>query len=189
MTKIPRLERRKKTVHNHPYDENSAPGQMDTGKPSTSEAHFAQGVSGAEPPLEQEGARHVKRHETAAGLTSVYETARYGLGQMGASRSVRTLRKVNQKDGFDCPSCAWPDPDGERKVAEFCENGAKAVASEATKLRANPEFFATHGIQEMLQKSLLWLDALPRLSRERVRRGRGDGYGRARLREDFRRLP
>jgi len=176
MTKSPRLERRKKTVHKHPYDENSAPGQMDTGKPSTSEAHFAQGVSGAEPPLEQEGARHVKRHETAAGLTSVYETARYGLGQMGASRSVRTLRKVNQKDGFDCPSCAWPDPDGERKVAEFCENGAKAVASEATKLRANPEFFATHGIQEMLQKSDLWLEEQGRITHPMIRRPGADHY-------------
>ena len=47
---------------------------------------------------------------------------------MGIKRSLQTLLKVNQKDGFDCPSCAWPDPDGHRKMAEFCENGAKAVA-------------------------------------------------------------
>ena len=123
-------------MHKHFFDENSAPGQTDTRKLLAPDAASAGGVSGAEPPLENEGARHGKRHETAAGFTSIYETARYGLEQMGTSRSVRTLLKLNQKDGFDCPSCAWPDPDGDRKLAEFCENGAKAVASEATKRRA-----------------------------------------------------
>jgi len=49
---------------------------------------------------------------------------------MGATRSVRTLRLLNQREGFDCPGCAWPDPLGHRKIAEFCENGAKAVAEE-----------------------------------------------------------
>ncbi len=66
---------------------------------------------------------------------------------MGPRRSARTLLKLNQADGFDCMSCAWPDPDpGHRHTAEFCENGAKAVAEEATTERATPEFFARHSI-------------------------------------------
>src|SRR5258706_6451275 len=120
-------------------------------KPTDSDAD-AGGVAGAEPPLETEGARIEKRHQTAAGFYSIYETARHGVAQMGAGRGLRTLLKLNQKDGFDCPSCAWPDPDRDRNVAEFCENGAKAVASEATKARATPALFAEHGIADMLQR-------------------------------------
>jgi hypothetical protein len=62
----------------------------------------------------------------------------------GLDRTPRSLLNLNQKKGFDCPSCAWPDPDGERKTAEFCENGAKAVASEATTKRLTPQEFAKH---------------------------------------------
>ncbi len=87
---------------------------------------------------------------TAAGLPGVMESARYALEEMRPGRSLRTLLKVNHADGFDCPSCAWPDPDPEhRKLAEFCENGAKAVAWEATTKRASREFFASHSIEEL----------------------------------------
>ncbi len=65
-----------------------------------------------------------KRPHIAGGVTAIIETAKFGIGQMGTARSLKTLLNVNQKDGFDCPSCAWPDPDGHRSVAEFCENGA-----------------------------------------------------------------
>src|ERR1700712_4020019 len=60
----------------------------------------------------------------------------------------RILLSMNKPDGFDCPSCAWPDP---RKphTFEYCENGAKAVAWEATRKRATPEFFAEHTVQEL----------------------------------------
>jgi molybdopterin-dependent oxidoreductase alpha subunit len=95
---------------------------------------------------------------------------------MGAVRTFRTLLKLNQKEGFDCPSCAWPDPDGHRKPAEFCENGAKAVASEATTARATPEFFAAHGIAEMLGRSDLWLDQQGRITHPMVRRARAEHY-------------
>ena len=74
-----------------------------------------------------------KRDRSAAGLSSIWETVHRGARDMGVKRSLKTLLSLNQKDGFDCPSCAWPDPDDERKTAEFCENGAKAVASEATR--------------------------------------------------------
>ena len=68
----------------------------------------------------------------AAGLPAIGHTLRVAQRQMGVRRTALTLLRVNQKDGFDCPGCAWPEPDHRHK-AEFCENGAKAVAEEATK--------------------------------------------------------
>jgi molybdopterin-dependent oxidoreductase alpha subunit len=160
----------------HTHDENSAPGQADSKVPHSPEAHVAEGVHGAEPPLEQGGARRGHRELSAAGLSSVYETMHHGLGRMGLARTLRTLTVVNQKDGFDCPSCAWPDPDGERKLAEFCENGAKAIASEATLARATPEFFARHPIGRMLAESDLWLEHQGRITHPMHRPAGADHY-------------
>ena len=72
----------------------------------------------------------------AAGLPGVAVSGRDALRQMGVVRTVRTLLRVNQRDGFDCPGCAWPEPD-HRSPFEFCENGAKAVAEEATTARVD----------------------------------------------------
>jgi len=70
--------------------------------------------------------------EHAAGVTAVAVTLKRSVERMGPARAARTLLKLNQADGFDCMSCAWPDPEpGHRHTAEFCENGAKAVAEEA----------------------------------------------------------
>ncbi len=70
--------------------------------------------------------------------------------EMGAVRAFQTLAKMNQKEGFDCPGCAWPDPDDKRSVlGEYCENGAKALAEEATLKRVDPAFFQQHSIQEI----------------------------------------
>ncbi len=68
----------------------------------------------------------------AAGLPAVANAMKHALTQMGPKRTLKTLAQLNQHHGFDCPGCAWPDPDGHRHAAEFCENGAKAVAEEAT---------------------------------------------------------
>jgi anaerobic selenocysteine-containing dehydrogenase len=69
---------------------------------------------------------------------------------MNVGRGMKALLNLNQKDGFDCPSCAWPDPDDERSaIAEYCENGAKAIAEEATTKRLMPEFFARYSIEEL----------------------------------------
>ncbi len=95
---------------------------------------------------------------------------------MGVKRSFQTLLSLNQKAGFDCPSCAWPDPDGKRKVAEFCENGAKAVASEATTKRLTQEIFAQHSISEMLRWPDLWLEDLGRITHPMIRRPGADHY-------------
>jgi molybdopterin-dependent oxidoreductase alpha subunit len=135
-----------------------------------------QGAAGAEPPPEERDPKQVHRHKSAAGLFSIYETVKRGGREMGVGRSFRTLLKVNQKEGFDCPSCAWPDPDGERKMAEFCENGAKAVASEATFARITPEFFAEHSIPDLLARSEVWMEQQGRITHPLWRRPGSDRY-------------
>jgi molybdopterin-dependent oxidoreductase alpha subunit len=112
----------------------------------------------------------------AAGIYAIYETAHYGVREMGAGRTVHTLLKLNQKDGFDCPSCAWPDPDGERHIAEFCENGAKAVASEATTKRLTPEVFARHPISELITCTDAQLELMGRITHPMVRREGSNHY-------------
>lgn len=87
------------------------------------------------------------------GLPAIRHSMRLALSEMGIKRSAQTLLKMNQIDGFDCPSCAWADPKpGERSHAEFCENGTKAVAWEATRDRVDREFFETHSIEELLRE-------------------------------------
>jgi hypothetical protein len=83
-----------------------------------------------------------KPADSAAGLASVLLTTKNSISKMGLADSTRGLAKINQFDGFDCQSCAWADDDRERKHAEFCENGAKALADEATKTLLTADFFA-----------------------------------------------
>ncbi|WOX25013.1 FdhF/YdeP family oxidoreductase [Streptomyces solicathayae] len=99
----------------------------------------------------------------AAGLPAIGHTLRIAQQQMGVSRTARTLLKVNQKDGFDCPGCAWPEED-KRHVAEFCENGAKAVAEEATLRRVTPDFFAAHPLSDLATRSGYWLGQQGRIT-------------------------
>ena len=102
---------------------------------------------------------------SSAGLAAVAESARYALAEMGTRRSLQTLLAVNQVDGFDCPSCAWADPDPEhRKTADFCENGAKAVAWEATRRRVDASFFAQHSVSELRDRDGHWLEQNGRLT-------------------------
>ncbi|MCX4582898.1 FdhF/YdeP family oxidoreductase [Streptomyces sp. NBC_01481] len=99
----------------------------------------------------------------AAGLPAIGHTLRMAQQQMGVRRSAQTLLKVNQKDGFDCPGCAWPESD-KRHTAEFCENGAKAVAEEATLRRVTPEFFAAHSLADLASRSGYWLGQQGRIT-------------------------
>lgn len=101
--------------------------------------------------------------KVAVGVPAVLHALRISAEQMGVARSVQTLVRVNQKDGFDCPGCAWPEED-RRHVAEFCENGAKAVAEEATLRRVGPEFFAAHSIDELRGHDDWWLGQQGRLT-------------------------
>ena len=109
---------------------------------------------------------------SAAGIGGVVASFKHAYDEMGIRRSLRTLTAINQKDGYDCQSCAWPDPDGGRHVAEFCENGAKATAWEATTRRATPELFARHSVDELSTLSDHALGELGRLTTPLVlRRG------------------
>ncbi|MER5373475.1 FdhF/YdeP family oxidoreductase [Streptomyces sp. NPDC002553] len=99
----------------------------------------------------------------AAGLPAVGHSLRIAQRQMGVRRTALTLLRVNQKDGFDCPGCAWPEPE-HRHAAEFCENGAKAVAEEATLRRVTPEFFAAHPVADLAARSGYWLGQQGRLT-------------------------
>ncbi|MFI1966579.1 FdhF/YdeP family oxidoreductase [Streptomyces pathocidini] len=99
----------------------------------------------------------------AAGLPAIGHTLKAAQRQMGVRRTALTLLKVNQKDGFDCPGCAWPEPD-RRHAAEFCENGAKAVAEEATLRRVTPDFFAAHPVADLAARSGYWLGQQGRIT-------------------------
>ncbi|MHC5262320.1 FdhF/YdeP family oxidoreductase [Streptomyces sp. UC4497] len=99
----------------------------------------------------------------AAGLPAVKHSLKMAREQMGVKRTALTLLRVNQKDGFDCPGCAWPEPE-HRHAAEFCENGAKAVAEEATLRRVTPEFFAAHPVGDLATRSGYWLGQQGRLT-------------------------
>ena len=120
------------------------------------------GESSAQPPPEKSSPQLATPSRAAAGLKAVGVTARL-VGEMGVMRGVKALLAVNQKDGFDCQSCAWPSPDGERHVFEFCENGAKAVADEATTKKIGREFFAAHSVAALAAESDHWLNAQGRL--------------------------
>ena len=99
---------------------------------------------------------------SAAGLGGVRHGLEPVLRQVGVRRGVRLLRDLNQPGGFDCPGCAWPDP-ADTSHAEFCENGAKAVAEEATRRRVDARFFAAHPIAELRERSDWWLGQQGRL--------------------------
>jgi molybdopterin-dependent oxidoreductase alpha subunit len=111
----------------------------------------------------------------AAGIPAVTHALRMGYDQMGVRRTALTLLKVNQKDGFDCPGCAWPEGD-HRSKAEFCENGAKAVAEEATVRRVTREFFAAHPVGELAGRSDYWLGQQGRLTEPMYKPADSDTY-------------
>lgn len=125
----------------------------------------------AQYPMGADVPRVGERDRTAAGFHAISETVRFA-AKHGPLRSLAALTAVNQKDGFACPSCAWPDPDGDRSRAEFCENGAQAVAWEATSRRVGPKFFAEHSVAELAERPEQWLGDQGRLTHPLVlRRG------------------
>ncbi|MBF6241258.1 FdhF/YdeP family oxidoreductase [Nocardia otitidiscaviarum] len=112
----------------------------------------------------------------AAGVRAVTVALERAVEEMGVVRTARTLSRLNQRHGFDCPSCAWPDPTGTRRVAEFCENGAKAVAEEATLRTVTPEFFAEHSLRDLAEKSGYWLGQQGRITEPMVLRPGDEHY-------------
>ena len=104
----------------------------------------------------------------AAGVPAVLVALRRSLTQMGVIRTAETLARVNQRTGFDCPGCAWPENPAGRRLAEFCENGAKAVAEEATRRLVTAEFFARHPVADLAGRPEFWLSQQGRLAEPMV---------------------
>lgn len=119
----------------------------------------------AQPPQDLTGLQQTEPAHVAAGFKAVSNAIKHVFGAMNVARGTKILLTLNQKGGVDCPSCAWPDPDGERSsIAEYCENGAKAIAEEATTLKTGPVFFQRYNIQELSEKSDYWLGQQGRLT-------------------------
>ncbi|MEM9831422.1 MAG: FdhF/YdeP family oxidoreductase [Bacteroidota bacterium] len=95
-----------------------------------------------------------ERKKVAAGIPAVVSSTKHVYNEVGVVEGTKLMTQINQFNGFDCPGCAWPDPDDHRSVVEFCENGAKAVAEEATTARVDAEFFQKHSVAELTQ----WTD-------------------------------
>ncbi|OJW85224.1 MAG: hypothetical protein BGO69_06290 [Bacteroidetes bacterium 46-16] len=108
-------------------------------------------IPNAENPEEFTGKLRLTKPKTAAaGVPAIIWSARHIFQEVGAARGLKALAKLNQKDGYDCPGCAWPDPDDERSpIAEYCENGAKAIAEEATTRKLTASFFASNSVKQL----------------------------------------
>jgi molybdopterin-dependent oxidoreductase alpha subunit len=131
------------------------------------------------PPVDTEESdlRVSERKTSAAGAKAVAISMKRSLAEQGVVKTAKNLLTMNQVDGFDCMSCAWPDPaPGERHTAEFCENGAKAVSWEGDRRRVTPEFFAEHSIADLRDRSAHWLESQGRLTHPMVRRAGGTHY-------------
>lgn len=119
----------------------------------------------AQPPEELKDLKISKPKNSAAGFPALFSSVNHMNKYMSKSDAVKTMFKLNQKGGFDCPGCAWPDPDDERsKLGEYCENGIKAIAEEASKKTIGKDFFAKHSISEMLEWDDFTLGKKGRLS-------------------------
>ena len=123
---------------------------------------------------------------SAAGFPAILSTLRHSVSKMGILGSLSNLSRVNKFDGFDCPGCAWPDPDQKRTFAEFCENGAKAIADEGTKRRADPKFWAKWSVSELSKKPDYWLNKQGRITHPLILRKDSNHYEEISWDEAFR---
>ncbi|PDH25119.1 MAG: hypothetical protein CND84_02445 [Marine Group II euryarchaeote MED-G35] len=127
-------------------------------------------------PVEDKPPRKGAPGKSAAGLPAILSTVKHSVSKMGLLASLSNLSSVNKFDGFDCPGCAWPDPDQKRTFAEFCENGAKAIADEATKKRADPGFWSKWSVSELSKKPDYWLNRQGRITHPMILREGSDNY-------------
>lgn len=109
-------------------------------------------IPNAENPETFTGIKLTKPKKVAAGIPAVISSAKHILKEMDGARGWKAMIALNQKDGYDCPGCAWPDPDDHRSpIAEYCENGAKAIAEEATTKKCDVKFFAENSVYDLAQ--------------------------------------
>jgi molybdopterin-dependent oxidoreductase alpha subunit len=110
----------------------------------------ANNIPGAENPDKLTNLKQTEVMKVAAGIPAVVSSFQMTLKEAGLQRGMKALFNLNKKGGFDCPSCAWPDPDDERSgIAEYCENGARAVAEEATLKKLDATFFAQNSVEAL----------------------------------------
>jgi len=129
-------------------------------------------------PLEDPGALKIDAPSTlSGGIPAILSSLQHTTHEMGVIRGSKALLNINQKGGFDCPGCGWPDPDGDRAITEFCENGVKAVAHEATTKAITEEFFQHWSIKALGQQSDFWLGQQGRLTRPMVKEAGDTHYG------------
>ena len=101
------------------------------------------------PPVKHTGLRLSDRKKKAAGIPAVISSIAHLREETGVIDGIKILSRMNQKGGFDCPGCAWPDPEDPSRLGEYCENGVKAIAEEATTKRVDRDFFAQHSVEEL----------------------------------------
>jgi molybdopterin-dependent oxidoreductase alpha subunit len=114
-------------------------------------------------------------HEPAGGWGALKALSTALLTQDVPVKGAVTLSRMNQPHGFDCPGCAWPDPKHTSSF-EFCENGGKAIAWEATAKRCTPEFFADHTVSELSSWSDFDLEMVGRLTHPMTYDAASDRY-------------
>lgn len=104
----------------------------------------------AQPPETFTGIKKRQPDAVAAGYTALLTAMEHVAAEPGLGRGLKGLMKMNQKGGFDCPGCAWPDPDKHRSsLGEYCENGAKALAEEATRKKCDASFFKKYSVEQI----------------------------------------
>src|SRR5438132_4254629 len=158
------------------------PSRIGAGAPETAAHESADAankspIPGAQPPEEKGNARLREPDRTAAGMHALFESLKFTARETGFTRGIGDWLKVNKKDGFDCQSCAWPSPDEDRHLFEFCENGVKALTSEATKKQIGPDFFREYSISDLQKETDHWLELQGRLIHPMVKRAGATHYG------------
>ena len=133
-------------------------------------------VASPVPPEEPTAPELRPARKVAGGFPAILSTLKATTEEMGLVRGARTLLQINQSGGIDCPGCAWPEPDQERSHFEFCENGARHVADEATTKRVTPEFFKTWSVADLSLKSDQWLGAQGRITHPMLLRRQATHY-------------
>lgn len=104
----------------------------------------------AENPERFTGLKLIRPKTVAAGIPAIFSSVKHIFSEMGPGRAMKALFALNQKSGFDCPGCAWPDPDLERSsLGEYCENGVKAIAEEATTKKLTADYFRKNSIASL----------------------------------------
>lgn len=106
--------------------------------------------------------------KSAVGATSVITAIKVASKAMNPVKAIKILSKLNQRKGIDCPGCAWPDPEKRSRLGEFCENGIKAIAEEATDHKVDAAFFQKYSVKELLSKHDYWLGKQGRLQQPMV---------------------